>query len=444
MESFVIPAESKIIGKKKRKLQNEEYHESSSSVQVEESKTAHLQHKEKTAKKRASSLRSSSSSEWFSTSDEDDDNTHSDKSYSEEGLTDGTFSASECKYIDLKNINIFYNEKFDPLVELMQNVKTDILEIYPDIPDFENSVKQFSRFTKENLLFSCDFDKIKKSINDCVKLKMHLEHKIVKDIRSDFERAKEVDQKMDLTDWLNRKWLLGVKNFLSSTISVIKSTLFPEEDDSVTERIESIKKKRRKSKYKRRKYPERNTDKRQPYESVFLHHWTMFGGLFFLEQRGVMKNTLVIGDKIVSSTPDLAYPLTPMPLEGQGNLKNCSLLFVVEVKGIKPINNLSSECLEDQLDSYVLGQVGSELIAEAESSVLYPNSLGIVYMETTFIFVYLKMPKEHQETGFPLKSRGNIHYSRPFEMLKADDRAEVSEFLYWLGCIQNRNGRELY
>lgn len=63
--------------------------------------------------------------------------------------------------------------------------------------------------------------------------------------------------------------------------------MFPEEDDSVTERIESIKKKRRKSKYKRRKNPERNTDKRQPYESVFLHHWTMFGGLFFLEQRYV-------------------------------------------------------------------------------------------------------------------------------------------------------------
>lgn len=86
-------------------------------------------------------------------------------------------------------------------MELMQNVKTDILEIYPDIPDFENSVKQFSRFAKENLLFSCDFDKIKKSINDHVMLKMHLERKIVKDIRSDFERAKEVDQKMDLTDW---------------------------------------------------------------------------------------------------------------------------------------------------------------------------------------------------------------------------------------------------
>lgn len=201
MESFV-KTESKTVGKKKRKLQNEEYSESSpSGVQVEESKTAQLQHKESSAKKRASSLRSSSSAEWFFTSDENDDNT--DESSSEGGLTDkkeGTFPASKLKYIDLKNINIFYNEKFDPLEELMQNIKTDILETFPDIPDFENSVKKFSRLTKESLLFSWDFDEIKKRINDCFMLKMHREYKIVKDIKSDFERAKEVDKKMDLTD----------------------------------------------------------------------------------------------------------------------------------------------------------------------------------------------------------------------------------------------------
>lgn len=433
--------ELETIGKKKRKLENEEYSESSSSGdQVEESKTAHLKHKEISAKKRATFLRSSSSAEWISTSDEDDS---TDKSYSEEGLTDGTFPASKWNNNDLKNINVFYNEKFDPLNELMQNIKTDILEIYPDFPDFENSVKKFSRLTKENLLFSWDIDEIKESVNDRFMLKMHGEYKIIKAIKSDFERAKEVDKKMDLTEWLDRKWLLGVKNFLSSTMSVIKTILFPtEEDASVTERKEFIQKERRKPKYKKRKTAERITDKRQPSESVFKHSWAMFGGLFFLEQRGVMKKTLVIGDKMVNSTPDLAYPLTPVPLEGH-SLQNCTLLFVVEVKG-KPFSNLSSECLEDQLDSYVLGQVGSELIAEAESSAVYPNSLGIVYMETKFIFVYLKMPKEHQKAGFPLKRRGNIHYSRPFDMLKADDRADVCEFLYWLGCIQNRHGRELF
>lgn len=87
---------------------------------------------------------------------------------------------------------------------------------------------------------------------------------------------------------LDRKWLLGVKTFLSSTLSVIKTTLFPtDEDDSVTERKGSIKKKRRKSKYMRRKNAERSTEIRQPSESVFKHNWAMFGGLFFLEQKYV-------------------------------------------------------------------------------------------------------------------------------------------------------------
>lgn len=71
-------------------------------------------------------------------------------------------------------------------------------------------------------------------------------------------------------------------------LSVIKTTLFPtDEDDSVTERKGSIKKKRRKSKYMRRKNAERSTEIRQPFESVFKHNWAMFGGLFFLEQKYV-------------------------------------------------------------------------------------------------------------------------------------------------------------
>lgn len=47
-----------------------------------------------------------------------------------------------------------------------------------------------------------------------------------------------------------------------------------------------------------------------------------------------------------------------------------------------PINNASSECLEEQLDSYVLGQVGSEFFAQAKTSAMYPNSLGMICMET--------------------------------------------------------------
>lgn len=37
----------------------------------------------------------------------------------------------------------------------------------------------------------------------------------------------------------------------------------------------------------------------------------------------------------------------------------------------------------------------------------------------------------------PHRDKGKIHYTKPFDMLKAEDRAEVCEFMYWLGCIQN-------
>ena len=57
------------------------------------------------------------------------------------------------------------------------------------------------------------------------------------------------------------------------------------------------------------------------------------------------------------------------------------------------------------------------------------------------IFVYLRMPREHIENVIlckrPLQTEGKIHFTKPFDMLKAEDRAEVCEFLYWLGCVQN-------
>lgn len=69
--------------------------------------------------------------------------------------------------------------------------------------------------------------------------------------------------------------------------------------------------------------------------------------------------------------------------------------------------------------------------------------IWIHFQTLQLIFVYLKMPKTHCNVSFPLRTEGKIHYTRPFNMLKAIDRAEVCEFLYWLGCIQNRYGRKL-
>uniref|UniRef100_A0A8W8P6B8 Uncharacterized protein n=1 Tax=Magallana gigas TaxID=29159 RepID=A0A8W8P6B8_MAGGI len=302
-------------------------------------------------------MRSSSSIEriGFSTSEEDDE---TDKSYTEGKSVDGepgTFPASKWQYVDLKNANIFYNEKPDSIKQFMQDIKVDILKNFPEIPDFEKSVKKLSSLTKDNLLFSFDLDNTLKHLDDGYAHKNYVEVEWMKQIQTDFVRAEKVDKALDLTNI------------------------------------------------------------------------------------AVVKRTFIFGDKIVSSVPDLAYGFAPRPIAIQKNV----LLFVVEVKG-KPVNNVLSECLEDQLDSGVLGQVGSELFAEVPHSVMFPNSMGIICMETKIIFVYLKVKKEPDELLIlPLKSKGTIHYTRPYDILKAQDRGEVCEIFYWLGCAQNHCDREL-
>lgn len=180
--------------------------------------------------RKPSFLRSSSSNECKTTSNSEEVDDSTDTNYSDKRLRDRreeVYLATEWQY--LKSINIFYNEKPDPIKELMQDVKTGLLKNYPNFPNFENIVAKFSIFTKECLLFSCDFDKIvdriKKGSPDRWD-RMRLEDDVIEDIRSDIERAERVDRDLDLTDWLNRKWFPGVKDFLFSTLSVIKTILF--------------------------------------------------------------------------------------------------------------------------------------------------------------------------------------------------------------------------
>lgn len=60
---------------------------------------------------------------------EEDDKT--DRSCSKGRLTDakeGTFPVCKLQYVDLKNENIFYDNKPDSIKEFVQKVKVDILE----------------------------------------------------------------------------------------------------------------------------------------------------------------------------------------------------------------------------------------------------------------------------------------------------------------------------
>lgn len=104
-------------------------------------------------------------------------------------------------------------------------------------------------------MFSCDFDKIVDRIKDQVDRitsrqvgQDALEDDIIEDIRSDIERAERVDTDLDLTDWLNRKWFPGVNDFLSSTLSVIKTILFPTEDGRICCKVKGVHQKKNEKK----------------------------------------------------------------------------------------------------------------------------------------------------------------------------------------------------
>lgn len=141
-------------------------------------------------------MRSSSEEGIGLSSSEEDDET--DKSFTEKRLTDG--GTGTFQYRDLKNANIFYSEKPDSIEEFMQDIKVDILKNFPEIPDFESSVRKLSSRTRDNLLFSFDLDNILKHLDDGYAHKNYVEVEWMKQIRSDFVRAEQVDKALNLTD----------------------------------------------------------------------------------------------------------------------------------------------------------------------------------------------------------------------------------------------------
>lgn len=451
---------------KNRKYENKEQSSESSSssgssIMVEESESTCMP-RQQHSRKRKSCFRSPSSYEWIrtSTSEEEDTSTSeeedigtsekedakSDRCYSGGRLgngEEGYFPASKWKYEDLQTINIFYKEKPDPLQEFIQDVKTIFLQRYPDTPDFEKTVAKYSSLTKENLVFTCGIDNpaMCKSGDQAFFSKAQLEQKFLRQMQSIMEKTERADRDLDHSEQLlDRKWFLAIKSFMVRTLALLKRILYPPEEDESVEKIkESMQRKlREKKKCKVIKQTGESTltEKKQSSYLIYQHYCAVFLGLFFLEQKLIDTRTIVVCDKIVNCTPDLTYSLEETPSAGR-TVQNYTLLFVVAAKG-KSIKNGSSDCLEELVDSGVLGRVGAGLYAEAVCSALYPNSLGMICLRTKLIFVHLKMPVEHiTNRTDPPKTEGKIHYTRPFDMLKAEDRAEICEFLYWLGCIQN-------
>ena len=79
----------------------------------------------------------------------------------------------------------------------MQTVKKDVLKKYPDTPDFGETVRKFTKLTKENLLVSLDLDDYREYRLETDQAKVNMEDFFLQDIISNIEKAKEADRDLD-------------------------------------------------------------------------------------------------------------------------------------------------------------------------------------------------------------------------------------------------------
>ncbi|XP_052061629.1 uncharacterized protein LOC127701673 isoform X1 [Mytilus californianus] len=187
------------------------------------------------------------------------------------------------------------------------------------------------------------------------------------------------------------------------------------------------------------------------YQSLFQEFAAQFG-LMSLSVPVIGKAQVDIGDKAVSSIPDIVFPDITNSDIHHSNLK---ILAVCEVKkefkakedlvislqystrsGKKKV--IGKEQVIWHLDDRLQGQHGGELLLH------YPLSqknglLGIIVQKTHVTFSYFQcntVQFEEIMTGNQCVNSPVVYYSRPYNYLKAADRKELITPLLTLGFVQ--------
>ncbi|XP_062610362.1 uncharacterized protein LOC134272136 [Saccostrea cucullata] len=150
-----------------------------------------------------------------------------------------------------------------------------------------------------------------------------------------------------------------------------------------------------------------------------------------------------IRDTMVQGIPDIRFlTLTSSP----SAKKNLELLLVTEVQQYDAFTgdlSKSDTFTVEHISKAVLGQHGIELLMERESSFFFPAGVvGLLCIGTKVIFTFLQISQGHyqmiREKGTVDKTnKATISYTRPYDYMEANDRAEILEVLFWFGYIQS-------
>ncbi|CAG2254361.1 unnamed protein product [Mytilus edulis] len=174
-------------------------------------------------------------------------------------------------------------------------------------------------------------------------------------------------------------------------------------------------------------------------ENIFSDIFTRFTEIFFLLPVTGRRKSVWMDDIIVGSIDNTRY-YEYIPR----GAPNPVLLMFCEVKRFPVQESENTDTwINRKLSKTVLEQVGAELVAECFSSTFLPNVLGVICMRTEVIFVYLAISSDHVKAIRNKEEIGNqkacIHYTEAFDIMKRENRKQISELLFWLGCVQKGN-----
>lgn len=369
---------------------------------------------------------------------ESDDDDSEDETSSSTRLSDGKLEClptSKWTYDDLKELKIIYKEEEDSIESMLEDLqKSYASRKSTSVSAINKRVELYKKITMDNLTFTFGLENIRK-FN---KLDWNiLEYKMA-DVLDELNKNSSSVSTAKVDEFGQKwGWIGSINRFLRIVEDLAGRSLLPvEHRTGEVKRFQEAEEKLRKSAKKHKLSTSTKMEKGED-EMFFTNLCRSFGQIFFMDPSPIRRKPFVIRNKIVTGEPDLRYHL-PRTIESSKAGAVPSVVSVVEVKQAS-IAVTQGKSLEGKLESQVLGQVGVELFAESAYSIFNPNSFGIVCIETKLIFVYLKILREHALNileNKPIVHESKIHYTREYDILKAEDRAKIIQLMYWLGCVQ--------
>ncbi|XP_071130380.1 uncharacterized protein [Mytilus edulis] len=188
--------------------------------------------------------------------------------------------------------------------------------------------------------------------------------------------------------------------------------------------------------------PGRYSDQEILQESVFTQIFLKFAQICFLnpEVGEASKKCLKIRNKTVGYISDVRF-YQHETKAGSPHL----LMLMVEVKnnGLSQTDgdkDSATPWIEGHLDKCILDQIGLQLMSDIWNSTFAPSTLAVVCFRTEVIFMLLEADLEHYEAWLLNKNvdifKSCIQYTRSYNIMVADDRRQLLDLLFWLGCTQ--------